>query len=77
MLNPDKICNKELYAEVAKELNESESLVEEIIKIQSKFTIEVMERGAFETILYPYLGKIKPRLKKVQMINHMQGANKK
>lgn len=53
-----KICNDELYEEVAKELNISIAMVKEIVNIQSIFTVNTIKKGEFSAIRYVYLGKI-------------------
>lgn len=71
--NREKICNKELYEEVAKELKEPESVIRDVVKAQSDFTFDVMDRGDFENITYVYLGKVKAKLSKIQKLNEARG----
>ncbi len=66
-----KICNEELYEEVAKELNISTAQVKEIVGIQSLFTYNTIKQGEFSTVRYVYLGKIHVSKKK---LNYMLKA---
>lgn len=72
MLNYEKvnkervICNDEIYEEVSEEFEIDINLVKEVIEANSKFTRKVIERGAFESVIFPYLGKIKAKLRSVQ-----------
>ncbi len=76
-----KICNDELYEEVANELKGkysflqdiSSDTVREIVNTQSLFTVKTIKKGAFESVRYVYLGKIAARLRKVQKINEQRG----
>jgi nucleoid DNA-binding protein len=66
-INKEKnFCNETLYSEVAEELRVSENFVKEIVKSHSDFIVRSIERGAFESITLPYLGKLKAKLKSVQ-----------
>ncbi len=61
-----KFCNTELYDEVAEELGVDINLVKEVVSANSTFIKETIERGAFESVIMPYLGKIKAKLRSVQ-----------
>jgi len=65
--NKDKrFCNEEIYEEVSEELQVDINLVREISKAHSEFARQIIETGAFESIILPYLGKIKAQTRKVQ-----------
>jgi hypothetical protein len=61
-----KYCNTELYEECSEELNVNISLVREVVSANSEFIKETVQRGGFESIILPYLGKIKAKLRSVQ-----------
>lgn len=66
-INAEKnICNETLYEEVSEELGVSYTLVKEVVKSHSEFILRSIERGAFESITLPYLGKLKANLRSVQ-----------
>lgn len=69
----DKYCNEELYRETADELDVHIDLVKDVVNVQSEFTKKIIKKGFFESIRYVYLGAIKPRHKKIQKMNDMQG----
>lgn len=65
--NKDKrFCNEEIYEEVSEELQLDISLIKEVAKAHSEFARVTIETGAFESIILPYLGKLKAKLKSVQ-----------
>ncbi len=61
-----RFCNEEIYEEVSEELRVPIDLVREISKAHSEFARQTIEVGAFESIILPYLGKLKAKLKSVQ-----------
>lgn len=63
-----KYCNKEVYEEVAEKLGITPELVEEIYNAQSEFAAKIVRRGGFESITFPYLGKIKAKLRAVSKL---------
>lgn len=63
-----KICNEEIYEEISEEEGIPISLVKDIHSAHSKFTVTIIKIGAFESIIYPYLGKIKAKLGAVKNI---------
>lgn len=71
-----KIANEEIYEEIAEELNIPIELVKEVHNAHSDFTIKIIITGAFESIIYPYLGKIKAKLRSVQKVTNMLGKKK-
>jgi len=62
-----KFANEEVAEEVADELGLPLYFVKDIIKTNSNLAKEVIERGAFESFTLPYLGKLKAKLRSVQM----------
>ena len=60
---------KKIIANVAKQLGSSIKQVEEIVMTQSAYARYVMEKGAFEGIAFPYLGKFVVDPKKVKASN--------
>lgn len=61
-----KYCNEEIYEEVSEELKINIDLVKEVISANSEYTVRVIHQGAFESVIYPYLGKIKAKLRSIQ-----------
>jgi hypothetical protein len=68
--------NEQLYEFTSKETGVDITQVKDIIKQQSVFTKHIIEVGAFESVIYPYLGKMKAKLKKVQQMNHFKGVSR-
>ena len=63
-----KIINEELYEQVSEELNIPIHLVKDVISAHSEFTATTIKVGAFESIIFPYLGKVKAKLRTVQKV---------
>lgn len=63
-----KFCNKQVFEKVSQELNVDEKLVEEIFDIQSEFAAKVVKTGAFESVTFVYLGKLKAKLNAISKI---------
>lgn len=61
-----KFCNVVITEETAEELNVSLELVKEIIQANQEFSRKTIERGAYENVTLPYLGKLKARHKAIQ-----------
>lgn len=61
-----KFINEELYEETAEELGVEVELVREVVSANAEFTAKVIHQGAFESVIYPFLGKIKAKLRGVQ-----------
>lgn len=66
-----KICNEEIYDEIAEEEDLSPQLVKEILTAHSSFTITIVKIGAFESVIFPYLGKVKAKLRAIKHITNM------
>ena len=64
-----KICNDQLYREVAEELDISPARVREAVSFQSKFIAEHILSGSLENFYIPYFGKFKVRVKYIQWVN--------
>lgn len=59
-LNASKrFCNDDLIREVAEKLNISEQLVKEVVEAQAKLAAKTIKSGGLETVILPYLGKLK------------------
>jgi nucleoid DNA-binding protein len=67
-----KVINEELYEEVAHELNIPVHRVKEFMQVQSDFIAKVIGTGALETVMLPYMGKIRVNHKKAQIVNSMK-----
>ncbi len=63
-----RYCNEQVYYEVAENLEVPEQLVKDIFNAQSEFTAKIIKRGAFESVTFVYLGKIKAKLRAVSKI---------
>ncbi len=63
----------EVYAETSRELGIPLSEVRKIMEHQSKFTRAVIEKGSFDTVRWPGIGKFEIRIKKLQMLNEKKG----
>lgn len=61
-----KIVNEQLYEETAEELGIDIELVKEVVSANAEFTARVIHQGAFESVIYPFLGKVKAKLRGVQ-----------
>ena len=71
-----KLCNEELYKEVAEEFSLTSEMVRDIIvEGQSKFTTVIMKSGTFDSIRWPYLGVFKAKTKLIQVLNYSLGLN--
>lgn len=75
-----KIINEEIYQEIAEEMNMPIERVREIHNAHSEFTVKIIHTGAFESVIYPYLGKVKAKLRTVQKVtnylNKRHGKNR-
>lgn len=66
-INQNKqFCNQIITEETSEELNLDLSLVKEVIQANEQFARKSIERGAFENVTLPYLGKLKCKHKQVQ-----------
>ena len=66
-LNESKrFCNQDLIVEVAEKLGVSEQLVKEIAEAQAKLAAKTIKSGTLQTIILPYLGKLKVNPYQVQ-----------
>lgn len=61
-----KFCNEEIIEECVEELHLPKELIQEVVKLNSKFNRKVIETGAYESVTLPYLGKLKAKLSSVQ-----------
>ena len=70
-----EVCNKAIIDDTYRELYEKDSiitkeLIEDVVdKGQSLFAYETIMLGTFETVSYPYLGKLKARHRYIQQMN--------
>lgn len=64
------VANQRLYKETAMVCKVSPKQVEECVLILSKFIVQTIKAGAFETVMIPKFGKFKIKLKKLQNLNH-------
>lgn len=71
--SPD-YCNLEILKAAAEHMEIPLAFARKITAHYSGFIADTIRTGRFEGILLPYLGKIQPRLDKVQYLNHMKGA---
>jgi hypothetical protein len=69
-------CNEECYQQVAQELNLPLAIVKEIINIQSLAGVRVIQTGGFESLMLPYLGKLRAKPAHVQQINERAGISR-
>lgn len=60
-----KICNDELFREVAKETGKSEFLVRQVIKNTESFIKAKIENGDYVEVKLPFFGKFKPLYKRL------------
>jgi nucleoid DNA-binding protein len=71
-----KVANSSLYDLTAIRTQTSPTQVKEIIEFVGEFTANVIKQGAFESVMIPYFGKFKPKVKKIQWINHNKTLTK-
>lgn len=64
---------EKIIQEIAKELGISPNLVLKIVKSQFEFVKVTMEKGEFETVRLPYLGKFHVKPYRLQKINEIYG----
>jgi hypothetical protein len=81
MLNPrdidvKKVCNEEVYKEVSERMNISMSRVKDIIEHISSMSRECIAIGKFDTIRYPYLGKLQVNTRYLQAFQNKTITNK-
>jgi glutamate formiminotransferase len=63
-----RFCNKDVIEDVAEELGLPVHLITDIVETQSKFTLQTIQGGGLETIMYVYLGKFKINPRQVQKL---------
>jgi len=76
-LNKLTVANKRLYKETAWMTNSSPDLIEEIIQHVSLFSSKILAEGSYETVMIPFLGKFRPRVKQVKFVNTVVEERKK
>lgn len=64
-----KSINQELQQRVSLETGIPLDVVKEVAEYQGVYTAKTIKAGLFESIMWPYLGKIKAPIKKVQKMN--------
>lgn len=75
-LNENKrFCNDDLIHDIVDKHQIKEDLVREIIEAQSKFAAKIIKSGGLQTIILPYLGKLRVNPYHVQklMAKSMKG----
>lgn len=72
-MEKQQTVNQEIYQRVSLELGIPVEVIQEVAGYQGKYTVSVMETGMFETIMWPYLGKIAAPPTKVQNKNDKVG----
>lgn len=60
------VCNKRLIEYTAKVNRTTEGQVSDILTFIGKYTHGVIARGVMETVMLPYFGKFKPKVKELQ-----------
>jgi len=65
---------KEIYKEIAKELGMSLAEVSNIAESQYLFIKQIMQRGGFEQVRLPYLGKFHVKPYRAQQLNQSRGT---
>lgn len=60
------VCNKKIISRIAKMNRTTETQVTEILSFIGKYTKEVITGGIMETVMLPYFGKFKPKVKELQ-----------
>jgi hypothetical protein len=70
------LVNDKILAETARQCKVSESTVEEFVNFVGTYTADVMRTGAMESVMWPYLGKFRPKEKVVNYFNK-KSQNKK
>lgn len=71
------VINNDLYDITAIRTQTSPTQVREIIEFVGEYTAGVIKQGAFESIMIPYFGKFKPKVKKIQWMNHNKVINQR
>lgn len=66
-------CNEAIIEATAKKLQCTKSLVRSIAEAQSKFTVEVVEKGLFDGVRWLHLWKIIPKADKLYHVNRRKG----
>jgi nucleoid DNA-binding protein len=65
-------CNNRIYKQVALKLNMSPSQVEEMFSVVCQFSVEIIQRGAMETVMLPNFGKLKVKEKQLQFLEQLR-----
>lgn len=60
------LCNKRIISHTAKMHKTTEVQVSEILNFIGGYTRGVIARGIMETVMLPYFGKFKPKVKEIQ-----------
>lgn len=66
-------CNVELTKDVVRATREQPKTVRDIIHQYTGFIATTIKSGAYETVLVPYFGKFKPKIKRIQKIYNNKG----
>lgn len=77
IVNPTdlKICNKRIIAHTAKMNKTTELQVADVLSFIGRYTRGVIMEGIMETVMLPYFGKFKPKVKELKArAMLMQGA---
>lgn len=72
----DKVVNQRLYKETSLRTGIPPSQVEEFFKMTCKFTEETISRGGCETIMWPFFGKFKVKVKQFQMLESIRNQRR-
>lgn len=68
-----KSINQELQQRVSLETGIPLNVIEDITNFQGKYTADTIKAGLFESVMWPFLGKIKAPIEKVQAKNENRG----
>lgn len=61
-----KVCNKRIIENTAKMAKVTEGQVEHILSFIGGYTKNVISQGIMETVMLPYFGKFRPKVKEIQ-----------
>ena len=67
-------CNVQLMEDVVDITKETPKTIKEVLKFTTDFIKDVIQEGAFESVLIPYFGKFKPKEKEIQWRSFYKGV---
>ena len=71
-----KVINQRLYKETSLKTGVPPTQVEEFFKMVCKFTEETISRGGCETIMWPFFGKFKVKVKQFQILETIRNQKR-